>query len=261
MADSVLNVVVQGATGRMGREVIRAIGDAEGLHLSGTVSRTRASDTGVPHRIDLAEILEETKPDVVVDFTNRDAALLAAKTSLTKSACFVTGTSGLTPDDLTEIDRVARTAGLGAFVGPNFSLGATVLLRLATIASRHFDSAEIIERHHAGKIDAPSGSALATARAMSEARGGSPFIRAEPSVTNLDGTRGGEVAGATVHAVRLPGLMAHQEVIFGGLGETLTLRHDTIDRACYMPGVMLAVRRVVGTVGLTYGLESLLELD
>ena len=198
---------------------------------------------------------------MVVDFSNREAALGAARDTLTRSACFVTGTSGLTPDDVTEIDGMARVAETGAFIGPNFSLGATVLLRLAAIASRHFESVEIIEKHHAGKADAPSGSALATARAMAEARGGSPFTRAEPPVTNLDGTRGGELGGATIHAVRLPGLMAHQEVVFGSPGETLTLRHDTIDRACYMPGVIAAIKGVAGAIGLVYGLESLLALE
>ena len=263
MADGPLRVVVHGATGRMGREVVRAVGDDDELSLAGMVSRSAppVPVAGVPHGTDLGRLLDETGPGVVVDFSNRDAALAAARESLGRSAPFVTGTSGLTPEDAAEIDGMARAAGTGAFIGPNFSLGATVLLRLAAMASRHFESVEIIERHHAGKADAPSGSALATARAMAEARGGVPFAHAEPPVANLEGTRGGELGGVAIHAVRLPGLMAHQEVVFGGPGETLTLRHDTIDRACYMPGVMLAVKAVAGVTGLVQGLESLLGLE
>ena len=256
-----LKVVVHGSSGRMGREVLRATGEDDGVVVVGTVSRSDAGSTGAPHSTELAPLLERTEPDVVVDFTSRDASLSAARASLAQMVCFVTGTSGLTPADQAEIDRLARAADVGAFIGPNFSLGGTVLVRLAALASRHFNFVDIIEKHHPEKSDAPSGSALATARAMEQAREGAPFDRAESQVTNLEGTRGGQLGGATIHSVRLPGLMAHQEVIFGGVGETLTLRHDTTDRASYIPGVLLAIKRVPGTVGLTYGLESFLELD
>ncbi len=261
MADPSLKVVVHGSSGRMGREVIRAIGEDDTVVVVGAVSRSGDAQGEIPHSTELAPLLEAVEPDVVVDFTSREAALPAARVSLEHMACFVTGTSGLTLDDQVEIDGLARDADVGAFIGPNFSLGAVVLLRLAALASKHFDSVDIIEKHHSGKADAPSGSSLATARAMAEARAGLPFERTQPVVTNFEGTRGGEIGGATIHSVRLPGLMAHQEVIFGGPGETLTLRHDTIDRACYMPGVLLAINKVPGTVGLTYGLESFLGFD
>jgi 4-hydroxy-tetrahydrodipicolinate reductase len=261
MAEPSLKVIVHGSSGRMGREVIRAIGDVETAVVVGTVSRSGDAREGIPHSTELAPLLAAVEPDVIVDFTSRDAALPAARISLEHMVCFVTGTSGLTPDDQVEIDGLARVADVGAFIGPNFSLGAIVLQRLASLASKHFDSVDIVEKHHAGKADAPSGSALATARAMAEARAGLRFVRAEPVVTNLAGTHGGELGGATIHSVRLPGLMAHQEIIFGGSGETLTLRHDTIDRACYMPGVLLAINKVPRTVGLTYGLESFLGFD
>jgi 4-hydroxy-tetrahydrodipicolinate reductase len=256
-----LKVIVHGSTGRMGREVVRAIGETDGISVVGTVSRSETGSDGVPHATTLTRLIEAVEPDIVVDFTSKNASIEAARVSLARSVCFVTGTSGLTTADHAEMDQLARVADVGAFIGPNFSLGATILLRMAALASRHFDSVEIIEKHHVAKVDAPSGSALATARAMATARNGTPFSRTDPTVTSLDGTRGGELAGAAIHSVRLPGLMAHQEVIFGGPGETLTLRHDTIDRACYMPGVILAIERVPRTVGLTYGLESFLGID
>lgn len=262
MADPV-RVVVHGATGKMGREVLAALAQEADVVLVGTVGRSTSlagAAGSVPHSQDLNTLLADVQADVVIDFTSRDAALDAAKVCANSRVHFVTGTSGLSPDDVTEMSSQSEKAEVGVFIGPNFSLGAVVLGHLAEQAARHFNYAEILEMHHSGKADAPSGSALATARGLLDARDGEPFTHPNPSVESLPGTRGGELGGVGIHSIRMPGLMAHEQVIFGGAGETLTLRHDTINRACYMPGVMLAVRKVVDSVGLTYGLGALLGL-
>ena len=268
MADAV-NIIVHGATGKMGREVMVAVAREPDMNLVGAVARAENAEQlslpdgagSAPYARNLDTLLGKVHADVVIDFSSRDAALVAAQTCAAHKVHLVTGTSGLLPDDVSEMGRQAQEAGVGIMIGPNFSLGATLLAHLASRAAKHFDYVEIIERHHAGKADAPSGSALATARRLLDARDGSPFTHPEPRIEPLPGTRGGELGGVAIHSVRMPGLMAHEEIIFGGAGETLTLRHDTTNRECYMPGVLLAVRRVRGTVGLTYGLGPHLGLD
>lgn len=268
MADAV-NIIVHGATGKMGREVMAAVAGEPDMKLAGAVARTEHAEQlslpngagSVPYTRNLDALLSNVHADVVIDFSSRSAALVAAQTCAAHRVHLVTGTSGLSPDDVSEMDRRAQEAGVGIMIGPNFSLGATLLAHLAERAAKHFDYVEIIERHHAGKADAPSGSALATARRLLDARDGKSFTHPEPHIESLPGTRGGDLGGVAIHSVRMPGLMAHEEIIFGGVGETLTLRHDTINRECYMPGVLLAARRVRGTVGLTYGLGALLGLD
>jgi 4-hydroxy-tetrahydrodipicolinate reductase len=172
----------------------------------------------------------------------------------------VIGTSGLPEDLLEKLDADFRTKGLGVVVAPNFAIGAVVMMHLAAIAAPHFDFAEIVEMHHEQKADAPSGTAIATARAMAEARG-STFDYRPALQETLPGTRGNEVHGVGIHSVRMPGLVAHQEVVFGAAGQTLTIRHDTTGRECYMPGVLLAVREVANRPGLTRGLDKLLGLS
>jgi len=181
----------------------------------------------------------------------------AVRLSAERGVNLVTGTSGLAADDIKEIDRLAKAKGVGVAVVPNFALGAVLMTHLAKIAGKYFDFAEIIELHHHLKADAPSGTALATARAMAKAKG-KPFSTPEGKAT---AGRGEQVEGISIHSVRLPGLLAHQEVLLGGAGQTLKIRHDTIGRECYMPGVMLAIRGVVKRKGLVYGLETLLGLE
>jgi 4-hydroxy-tetrahydrodipicolinate reductase len=168
----------------------------------------------------------------------------------------VVGTTGLRPEDLDEVRTLAEGTGANCVIAPNFALGAVLLLRFAAEAARFFDAAEVIELHHDGKADAPSGTALATARAIGAARAGDwsapDAIGADPAA------RGADVEGVRVHAVRLPGLVAHEEVLFGGTGQVLTIRHDALDRSAFMPGVLLAVRSVAGRPGLTVGLDALL---
>jgi 4-hydroxy-tetrahydrodipicolinate reductase len=170
----------------------------------------------------------------------------------------VIGTTGFSPDDLSEIEKLANEHKVGIVVAPNFALGAVVMMHLAKIAAKYFDYAEIIELHHHQKIDAPSGTAQSTARAMADSKG-QPFNQ-PPIQEGASESRGKHVGGISIHSVRLPGLMAHQEIILGTSGQTLSIRHDTINRECYMPGVILAIKEVVNKQGLIYGLDKILGL-
>jgi 4-hydroxy-tetrahydrodipicolinate reductase len=182
-------------------------------------------------------------------------ARLAAKNHIN----LVIGTTGLAATDLEEMGDLCQSYEIGAVVAPNFSLGAAIMLHLAKVAAKFFDFAEIIELHHEGKADAPSGTAISTAEEMVAARG-RDFPHSTLLRESLKGSRGAELGGVALHSIRLPGLMAHQEVIFGAQGETLRIRHDAIDRGCYMPGVILAIKEVVKRRGLISGLDKLVGL-
>ena len=260
-----LRTVVHGSTGRMGRVLMQAIQAAPDMDVVGTSSRKESfaldpgSESNLRETSGFDALLSDVNADIVVDFSNREAVMPLAETAAKHKAHFVTGTSGLTPEILEELRAIAAKHNIGVMVGPNFSLGAVVLERVASEAGRHFEYAEIVEMHHAGKADAPSGSAMATARGMLEARDGQQFANPVAQIENLEGVRGGDIDGVAIHSVRMPGLMAHQQVLLGGPGETLTLRHDVIDRESYMPGVLLAIREVGNRRGqLTYGLGALL---
>ena len=213
----------------------------------------------VPMGKDPAALLDRVQADVVIDFTNLDWTPLVARAALDRGVRLVIGTSGLPEDWVAELEAECRQRELGAVVAANFAIGAVLMIYMAKVAGRFFDAAEIIELHHDRKIDAPSGTALATARAMLAARG-KPFERNVPEKETLPATRAAEVDGISIHSVRLPGLVAHQEVIFGGLGQTLTIRHDTTGRASFIPGVLLATREVMQRKELVRGLEALVGL-
>jgi 4-hydroxy-tetrahydrodipicolinate reductase len=260
-----IKVVVYGALGKMGQTLVDALCHEPDMQLVGAVDIKAVEKKlplpdgpgTVPLSRDLAEIINTTSPEVVVDFSVATAVMPAVRLSAEQGVSLVIGTSGLTADDIKEIDRLAKAKGVGVAVIPNFALGAVLMMHLAKIAGKYFDFAEIIELHHHLKADAPSGTAIATAQAMAKAKG-KPF--STPPGKSSAG-RGGQVEGVSIHSVRLPGLLAHQEVIMGGAGQTLKIRHDTIGRECYMPGVMLAIRAVVKHKGLVYGLETLLGLE
>jgi len=262
-----IKVVVHGARGRMGWETLTALCRDSRFELVGAVDlgvsepllRLPDGVVSIPFGADLDSILEATCPDVLVDFSIAEASMAAVRTATRRKVHLVIGTTGFSSDNLVEIDALAQAGGVGVIVAPNFALGAVVMIHLAKIAARFFDYAEIIEMHHEQKVDAPSGTSLSTARAMLDARG-KPFLCPGVQKESLGNTRGGEVDGISIHSVRLPGLSAHQEVILGAPGQTLTVRHDTINRECYMPGVLLAIRKVVESRGLTYGLDALLGL-
>lgn len=263
-----ITVVVNGALGRMGKEVASALSKDPDLKPVGAADTRADSDTlslpdrsgSIPLSASLETILQETEPQVVVDFSIAEAVMPAVRLASSYKASMVIGTTGLSSENLEEIDRLMRENERGAVVAPNFALGAVLMIHLAKMAARFFDYAEIIELHHEQKVDAPSGTALATAQSMVAARG-KPFLYSKASKESISGTRGGELQGVAIHSARLPGLMAHQEVILGTSGQTLTIRHDTINRECYMPGVVLAIKKVVEVKGLIFGLEKVMGLQ
>jgi 4-hydroxy-tetrahydrodipicolinate reductase len=251
----------------MGQQVISAVAADPDLHLVGGADikadrdylESPALSKKVPLVNSLISLIEMFHPEVVVDFTVSESAVNAARLALKNGSHIVMGTTGLTDRDMKEIGGLAQEYKKGAVVAANFAIGAVVLMHLAKIASRYFDNAEIIELHHDKKVDAPSGTALATARGMVKGRG-KAFEYPVTEKETLKGTRGGQMDGIAIHSVRLPGLVASQEVIFGALGQTMSIRHDTISRDCFMPGVILAIKAVVSCRGLVQGLDSLLNL-
>ena len=261
-----VRVVVNGALGRMGQEVISALCHEPETQPVGAVELEASPDylelpdgSGtIPLSSDLEYILHLAKPEVIVDFTTARATMPAVRIATKHGVNLVIGTTGLTADETAEIDRLVTAHKVGAVVAPNFALGAVLMMHLARIAAKYLDCAEIIELHHPQKIDAPSGTALSTARAMLAAKG-KPFTQAP--LGEASPSRGQQFEGIAIHSVRLPGLLAHQEVLLGGPGQTLSIRHDTISRQCYMPGVMLAIKEVVKHQGLIYGLDTLLGLQ
>lgn len=263
--DAAIAVVVHGATGRMGAETVRAIAAAPDLTLAGGTCRTPRGDTlptpagGVPLSTDLAALLDAARPQVMVEFTHAEACMAAAAAAAQRGIHMVLGASGLNAGQLETLDGLSREHGIGIIVAPNFALGAVVLKRLAEAAAAFFDYADVVEAHHEQKIDAPSGFALAIARGLREARG-TDFRRNETTVHHLPATRGGDSGGVGIHSLRLPGRSAHHEVVFGAAGQTLSIRHDTLGRDCYMPGVLRCVREVARRPGLTVGLEQVLGL-
>lgn len=262
-----IKVVVTGASGKMARETLVALCKDSDVQPVGAVSRDAQEDSltlpdgssRIPLAKELELLLRHVQADVLVDFTNAQYAPSAARVAIEHGVRPVIGTSGLSAQDLQELEKLCMHARLGGVVAPNFALGAVVLMRLATIAARYFDYAEIIEQHHEAKADAPSGTAIATAQMMAQERG-KPFVVAPILKETLPHPRGSAVEGIPLHSVRMPGLMAHQEVILGSAGQTLRLRHDTLSRECYMPGVLLAVKEVMRLDKLVVGLDVLLGL-
>ena len=263
-----ITVVVHGAMGKMGKTVINAICQEPETRLVGAVdikvtgNRLQLPDGSgdVPLSIDLDSILASQKPDVVVDFSVAKAAMPAIRLAAKRKVNLVIGTTGFSASDVDEIRKLVETNGIGAIMASNFAIGAIVMMHLAKVAARYFDYAEIIEFHHNMKMDAPSGTALSTAKSMAQAKG-KPFNRPPVEKGEALKSRGEQTEGISIHSVRLPGLLAHQEVILGAAGQTLTIRHDTIDRDCFMPGVILAVKAVVKRRGLTVGLAPILGLE
>lgn len=252
----------------MGREVLKTVTSAEDMELAGAVDVGFAGDDagnligageiGITVQQDLAGALEIIRPDVMVDFTSPEAVYENVVTALNFGVRPVVGTTGMGENHLKEIGRLAEENNLGCIVAPNFAIGAILMMKFAAEAVKYFPAVEIIEQHHDKKKDAPSGTAVKTAEILARQRG--EYQQGLPTeVENLPGARGGKFdGGIRIHSVRLPGLMAHQEVILGGVGQTLTIRHDSLSRESFMPGVLLAVRKVMHLKGLLYGLEKLI---
>ena len=270
-------VIVNGAAGKMGREVIKAVAQASDLILMGAIDTTpehQGKDAGElaglsePLEVPITNQLEpmlgyvagerQMQPGVLVDFTHPDAVYNNIRSAIAYGIRPVVGTTGLSPAQLEELADFAEKASTGCLIIPNFSIGMVLLQEAAVRASQYFDHVEIIELHHNQKADAPSGTAIQTAQLLGEL--GKTFNTAMVEETEkIAGARGSLAdEGIRIHSVRLPGLIAHQEVIFGAAGQIYTLRHDTSDRACYMPGVLLAIRKVNQLKSLVYGLEKIL---
>jgi 4-hydroxy-tetrahydrodipicolinate reductase len=250
-----LRVGVLGAAGKVGREVCRAVEAADDMAL---VARVDLADDA-----DSLEDLVASGARTVVDFTHPDVVMDNLEFCIDHGLHAVVGTTGFDDERLALLRRWLENApGVGVLVAPNFSIGAVLMMRFAAEAAPFFDSVEIIELHHPHKADAPSGTARRTAELVAQARreaGTGPIPDA--TSTALEGARGADVAGVRVHGLRIQGMVAHQEVVLGGLGETLTIRHDSMDRASFTPGVLTALRAITDHPGLTVGLEHLLPLD
>lgn len=241
-----IKVAVIGARGRMGSEVVKAVNEAKDLELVAQL------DLG-----DSLDSLLNSGAAVAVDFTTPDSVMANLEFLISHNINAVVGTTGFDDARITKIKSLLANSKSGVLIAPNFAIGAVLMMEFATKAAKYFESAEIIELHHPNKVDAPSGTAARTAELMSAARkeAGLPAMP-DATSTSLDGARGATVGDIPVHSVRVRGLVAHQEVLLGGIGETLSIRHDSIDRVGFMPGVLLGVRKVVTHPGLTFGLEN-----
>ncbi|WP_399930421.1 4-hydroxy-tetrahydrodipicolinate reductase [Streptomyces kanamyceticus] len=248
---SKLRVAVIGAKGRIGSEAVKAVEAADDMELVAALGRG-----------DELESLAEARAQVAVELTHPDSVMDNLDYCVRHGIHAVVGTTGWTDERLARLrEALAAFPGTGVLIAPNFSIGAVLTMKFAQIAAPYFESVEVVELHHPNKADAPSGTASRTAQLIAEARrqaGSAP--QPDATTTALDGARGADVDGVRVHSVRLRGLLAHQEVLLGGEGETLTVRHDSLHHSSFMPGILLGARRVVSTPGLTFGLEHFLDL-
>lgn len=260
-------VIVNGACGRMGQAVLKAVQEADGLELVGAVDIKGGADTGsfvglpangILVETDLEALLARKKPEVMVDFTRPDVVFGNVMTALAHKTSPVVGTTGLSDEQKAEIAKAAEANDTPAFIAPNFAIGAVLLMVMSRQAAKYMPDVEIIELHHDKKLDAPSGTAIQTAAMIAEVRKAHKQDNPD-EFEKLEGARGADYEGMHIHSVRLPGYVAHQEVIFGGLGQTLTIRHDSMNRESFMPGVVLAAKKVRSLKGLTVGLDKLLD--
>ncbi|KAB2954341.1 4-hydroxy-tetrahydrodipicolinate reductase [Heliorestis acidaminivorans] len=262
-----IRVLVNGARGRMGKEVVKAILNDPTLELVGAVDPAGTEEDaavvaglpacGVLLTGDLSDTIEASNPEVMVDFTIPQSVMGNIRIALQHKVSPVVGTTGLSEQDLQEIREWTASYETSCLIAPNFAIGALLMMRFAREASRFFPHVEIMEYHHDQKLDAPSGTAIKTAEAIQEER--QKINQGHPDEEEIiAGSRGGEFEGMRIHSIRLPGLVAHQEVLFGGLGQTLTIRHDSITRESFMPGVIEAVQRIRSAKGLVYGLDKLI---
>lgn len=261
-----IKVLVSGACGKMGQEVMKAVlNDAE-LTLAGAVDvQNTGKDVGpiigmeplgVVVRNDLATAIRLDKPQVMVDFTTPMTVMNNLRMALQAKIHAVVGTTGFSSENLQEIAGLSSDSGANVLIAPNFAIGALLMMRFTAEAAKYFPQVEIIELHHDQKLDAPSGTSIKTAEMILKGRG--ELSQKAIGEEKIKGVRGGEMGGVHLHSIRLPGLIAHQEVIFGGQGQTLTIRHDSLSRESFMPGVVFAIKHISHRPGLTYGLDELL---
>lgn len=265
-----IRVIITGVAGKMGRETAKAVlAEAPALRLVGAVD-PRAAGTDIEDYTgiqggrgiiiggDLSQLLKTVKADVLVDFTNPQAVLSNARTAMEYGVAPVIGTTGLDEVDIAELQKISERVGVAVLVVPNFALGAVLMMAFARRAAQYFPNVEIIEMHHDQKIDAPSGTAIKTAQMIAVERG--YLKQGHPDeYEKMPGVRGGECDGIRIHSVRLPGLVAHQQVIFGGPGQILSIKHDSLHRESFMPGVIMAIRKIRDLRGVVVGLEKILD--
>lgn len=242
-----IRVLVNGASGKMGQMTVKTIENHSELELAGALGR----------QDNLALEIKNRRPDVVIDLTNAESVLANTQTIINAGVRPVIGTTGLLKDQISKLQQQCAKIKLGGIIAPNFSLGAMLMIKYAQEIAKYFPDVEIIEMHHNGKLDSPSGTSIRTAEMIAENRKTIPAPLKNTRET-VPGARGANYLNIPIHSVRLPGLVAHQQIIFGGLGETLTIRHDSIDRQCFMPGIVLACKKVMELNQLIYGLENVL---
>ncbi|MCY4653548.1 MAG: 4-hydroxy-tetrahydrodipicolinate reductase [Dehalococcoidia bacterium] len=260
-----INVVLHGVMGKMGQQVLETVTNTLGMQPVGAADITASQGTiGLPDGLgeipisgSLADVVKGA--DVVVDFTGAEGALSVLRTAAPRGVNIVIGSTGITDAIYQEAESLANEHEVGVIIAPNFAMGAVLMIALAKQASRFFDYADLTEMHHEAKIDSPSGTALAIANAALE---GKPdgFIAPQSEKELIDGARGATHQGISVHSARMPGRVAHHELVFGALGQTLTIRHDSVNRESFMPGVTLAINEVVNRKGLTVGLDKIMGL-
>ncbi|RAK22138.1 dihydrodipicolinate reductase [Anoxybacillus vitaminiphilus] len=263
-----IKIVVAGPRGRMGREAVSLVHNTEHFQLAAVIDRMNDgqslsavdgfSGIDVPIYTDIERCFQEVKPDVLIDLTTPEVGKKHTELALHYGVRPVVGTTGFTKEDLARLTELAEDKGIGAIIAPNFAVGAILMMKFAQMAAKYFNDVEIIELHHDQKLDAPSGTAVKTAELISMVRPSKKQGHPEEKET-LEGARGATYDGIPIHSVRLPGLIAHQEVIFGGNGQALTIRHDSFHRASFMSGVKLSVETVMKLNTLVYGLENIIE--
>jgi 4-hydroxy-tetrahydrodipicolinate reductase len=240
-------IIVNGANGKMGKLAVQTLQEIPEFTLAGQLG----------HQDDLAKEIKKRQANVVVDLTNADSVFKNTQTIIEAGAHPIIGTSGLVNDQVHQLQEICAQKKLGGIIAPNFSIGAVLMMKYAQEFAKYFPEVEIIEMHHNGKLDSPSGTAIRTAELLSAARNKTASAP-KKSREVIPGARGALYQQIPIHAVRLSGLVAHQQIIFGGSGETLTIRHDSIDRQCFMPGIVLACQKVTALKELIYGLEFIL---
>lgn len=268
MTQSTIKVAVTGAMGKMGQEAVKMVASTPHFQLVAAIDTKDEGkllseiegmpNVAVPVYEDLHRALTEQEVDVLIDLTNPKVGRKHMEIAFEHGVRPVVGTTGFNEQDVAELSKIAEERGLGAIIAPNFAIGAILMMKFSQMAARFLPDVEIIEMHHDKKLDAPSGTAVKTAQMIAEVR--EPKQQGHPEEKEeLPGAKGADFQGMRIHSVRLPGLVAHQEVIFGGVGQTLTIRHDSIDRTSFMPGIRLAVETVMKLDLLVYGLENIIE--
>lgn len=263
-----LKIAIAGPRGRMGKEAVQLVKETEGYELAAVLDHKNdgglLSDfdgfagNDIPVFTDVEKLMQKIRPDVLIDLTTPEVGMLHTKTALQYGVRPVVGTTGFSKEQLQELEELCHEKGIGCIIAPNFALGAVLMMKFSQMAGKYFHDVEIIELHHDQKLDAPSGTAVKTAEMIAEVREEKKQGHPEEK-ESIAGARGGNYNGMHIHSVRLPGLIAHQQVMFGADGQTLTIRHDSYNRASFMSGVKLAVDTVIKIDTLVYGLENIIE--